>query len=165
MFSRLIHYVVFPAVVFGLCVFSYYLGWNRGRQASVTPPGSLSDVPAEAAPHGTTEDLTFFKTLNSEIPPEPSLAEEAKPVQGEAKAGDWVVQVSAFKDVGRAHETIDILKNKGLPAFARHQGKGGAEFHRVYIGPYASRGEADRAARDLVQIGFPGNFVTRLSGR
>ncbi|HLG19931.1 MAG TPA: SPOR domain-containing protein [Bdellovibrionota bacterium] len=186
--SRLVYLVVFPFVSLGLCAFSYYLGWSRAKQA-------ISGNPAETGlsvtpPHPAQEELTFFKTLKEEQPtagraleaqePTPKVAKvEPKMESKAARAiaisdeeskipggkGTMVVQVSAFRDIGKAHELIDSLKNQGFPAFARSGTKGKQEWHRVFVGPYADRTKADGAAKDLAAKGFGEGFVTQFSAQ
>src|SRR5258706_6163500 len=107
--QRSIYYVAFPLVAAGLCGFSYYLGFMRGKQEASVPARSERQLPKEV--HPNPGELTFFKTLKSDETPKeitkpnpPAGAivkkiEEDQP-EVEAKAGSIVVQVSAFRDIG-----------------------------------------------------------------
>ncbi len=177
--NRLIYYAGFPIVVISLCVFSYYLGLSRGRQLAVPELAEVEEVqtPAVETPGVPTPiegggDLTFFKKLQEDSPAEdlgPSAAPSTKPgsVSAEvaAQRGSVVIQVSAFKDVGRAHELIDLLKNQGFPAFARAGRSGAAEFHRVFVGPYRTRDEGEAASAKLAKVGYSKTFLTNLSNQ
>lgn len=173
--TRWIYLVGFPLVVFGLCAFSYYLGLERGRQ---TQP-SVSEESPEGSPspssgtHESAEDLTFFKTLKEggETPSarpktESSAAKLAEKIEktAEAKdeAGSIVVQVSAFRDVGKAHEMVDDLKNRGYTAFTHSDRKVTDGWYRVFVGPYPSKEKAGNVLEELVEKGFSKGFVTQL---
>ncbi len=171
--SRLIYYVGFPALMIVLCGFSYYLGFNRGAQ-SIKTSKTQNPTPSEGV-HEPTEDLTFFKTLKEDVPasnpkkevaekptPKVSAAPKTKPApKAVASKGDFVIQVSAFKDIGRAHELIDVLKNKGFQAFGQHRRRGTQEFYRVYVGPFLAKTDAEKEGRRLSSAGFPDHFLTK----
>jgi hypothetical protein len=167
--DRLIYYVAFPLVVAALCAFSYYLGWNRGRQP---PPSGGTDTEASAPePHEIGGELTFFKTLKAKEEPQqettPSIerlrkAEERAEVEPSSD-GSSVVQVSAFRDIGKAHELVDDLKNRGFTAFTKPSPSGSGErWYRVYVGPFPGKEESSNAQQDLAEKGFGRGFLTTL---
>lgn len=176
--NRYSYYVGVPLVTFGLCAFSYYLGYQRGAQ----PEQQKGDSPtiAKKPLHDTSEDLTFFKVLKekpvkksvkkSDKKKKVSKVSKVKKVTASKKSDPSKVlfklsiQVSAFKDIGKAHELIDALKNKGYPAYTETKLSSGFEWHRVFVGPYPTRVQADRVATKLSNNGFKGGFVTRVIG-
>ncbi len=125
----------------------------------------------KAEPHEFGGELTFFKTLKAVDEPEaakPQPSEKLRKAEEHAESdagggGSVVVQVSAFRDIGKAHEMVDDLKNRGLTAFAKSSKGDG--FYRVYVGPFASKEEASGALKDLVEKGFEQSFVTDLGTR
>jgi cell division septation protein DedD len=168
--NRLIYMVAFPAVALGLCLLAYFMGYSRGKQAALLAPSAPQEalVPAE---HEASGDLTFFKTLR-----EPGRTDDAAPAPAgtpmpplkplhlasadEIPSGSFAVQVSAFKDIGKAHELADNLKNKGHSAYVISGKTKGQEWHRVYVGPYASKEKAQEAMETLQKDGFHQGFVT-----
>lgn len=134
--------------------------------SALEKPGSV-----KAEPHQLGGELTFFRTLKAADEPEatkPQPSEKLRKAEERAEGdvgggGSVVVQVSAFQDIGKAHEMVDDLKNRGLTAFAKSSKGDG--FYRVYVGPFASKEEASGALKDLVEKGFEKGFVTDLGTR
>jgi len=170
---RLAYSIGFPLVTFTLCGFSYYLGFTRGKQAASVTKAPEESPPISDESHETGQELTFFKTLKEEgetppleskpIEPKPMDASKAAPkkaapvAKATADRGHYI-QISAFKDIGKAHELIDEIKVLGFPAIQ----KGSAGWHRVYVGPYESKARAEVAMAELAQKGFQKGFVTTL---
>ena len=84
--------------------------------------------------------------------------EEKKAVSG------FAVQVSAFKDVGKAHELVDDLKNHGFHAFSTSGSTNGNDWYRVYVGPFESKDKADQMVSSLGGEGYKSGFVTKVDG-
>jgi cell division septation protein DedD len=156
------------------------LGWTRGKQASTIASARSEVAPRGEKPKRIQEDeLTFYKTLkqvnspNDEAMPvaneKKDLVRESpekiavKPVEIKTKMTGFALQISAFRDVGKAHELIDSLKNQGYPAFTRTGSGHEDEWHRVFVGPFASKERAEKTSTELVAKGFKEGFVTTLS--
>jgi cell division septation protein DedD len=166
--NRIVYLVAFPLVTVALCAGAYLIGFSRGRQAALSPPAAPEiAVPEE---HAASENLTFFKTLKEkEGVPTPGLTPPAEPQApaarpAEAKPSGLLIQVSAFKDIGKAHEMSDALKNRGYPASIVSNRDKGQEWHRVYVGPFPDRAAADETAGKLERDGFGKTFVTKVDG-
>ncbi len=74
----------------------------------------------------------------------------------------YTIQVSAYRDPAKSVRVATTLANKGDPAFAcpvHIPGKG--DWHRVFIGSYRSRAEAQKAAVELKKRKFQYVQVTR----
>ena len=74
----------------------------------------------------------------------------------------YTIQISAFRDPAKSVRVATTLANKGDPAFAcpvHIPGKG--DWHRVFIGSYRSRTEAQGAAVELTKRKFQYVQVTR----
>ncbi|MFH1262295.1 MAG: SPOR domain-containing protein [Pseudomonadota bacterium] len=163
--NRWVYYVGFPLVVAVLCAFSYYLGLTRGKQVPSTSP-RVGGGSAETVPHEIGTDLTFFKTLKGEDPEPTKIKKAEEQAEREVGKGSIAVQVSAFRDIGKAHEMVSELENRGYSAFTRspREGKGDG-FYRVYVGPFVSKSDADSALAELAGKGFNQGFVTNLEKR
>ena len=182
--SRMVYYLGFPLVTFLLCGFSYYLGWTRGKQAlrGITE-AQVAPIPSTSPEaHEVAEELTFFRTLRE---PEDTAAHAVKGPAGErpakagtrlpkdleeaegtaspaGKGGTIAIQVSAFRDIGRAHELISELKNRGFPAFTPKQSRNKDSWYRVFVGPFHDREQANSISEELQQKGFSKGFLTNL---
>lgn len=61
--------------------------------------------------------------------------------------GDWGVQVGSFTDAANANDLAKSLKTKGFSAFVATAQVGNNTFHRVRVGPVASKGDAAKLAQ------------------
>jgi cell division septation protein DedD len=170
--NRLIYYVGFPLAVAALCGFSYFLGLSRGKQVGPTPAPVVEEA-GKAVPHEIGSELTFFKTLKAD---EGGAPKSSTPLERIRKAeevaekqvgkGSIGVQVSAFRDIGKAHELVSELENRGFTAFVRSPKEGkGDGWYRVYVGPFSSKQDAGGALGELASKGFGSGFVTELDQR
>lgn len=171
--DRVVYYIAFPLVTALLCAFSYYLGLRRGEQKTVEV--ATHEEPKEVK-LSKPKDFTFYETLRGADQTSPSKSKTAKqekestalaPIVTEQKKsrGTLAVQISAFRDVGKAHELIDNLKNRGYEAFLNSGWLKKDGWHRVYVGPYGSKTTADEASISLERDGFGRGFVTNLRKR
>ncbi len=79
-------------------------------------------------------------------------------------AAEVVVQVMSVQDEAAAQKEADRLFNLGVPAFSRGEevpDKG--LWHRVYVGPFETSGDAKVAAETLKKQGVIKDFVVRTS--
>jgi DedD protein len=77
-----------------------------------------------------------------------------------AVANGWVVQLGSFSSSRNAHALRDRLKAKGYKAFARSSGSDAQVVTRVYIGPDASREQAQqRVSRLLAETRLKGIVI------
>jgi DedD protein len=78
-----------------------------------------------------------------------------KIVNGALPAGSWTIQVAALKDTAEADRIVAKLKQQGYPA-SRLTGEivGKGLWHRIRIGPYQRREEADGVVTRLTKEGL-----------
>jgi cell division septation protein DedD len=67
------------------------------------------------------------------------------------------VQVGAYGSRENATRVVSQLTGKGFKAFIAPSGS----LHRVRVGPYATRADADRALADLRRAGHPDASVQK----
>jgi cell division septation protein DedD len=200
--ERWVYYIAFPAVTFGLCGFSYYLGFSRGMHQG-REAFTQTQNEQLLMPHEVKQDLTFFdklredqkpidvelkrKTRSNVVKAEPKEAIPAIPLDVpktpkepieqvvsdskkraahpaiKSSSDKMVVQISSFRDLGRAHELTDTLKNKGYPAFVHSVNRGPVSWYRVYVGPYVERRSATVVLSKLSKEGFQPGFLTKMN--
>lgn len=103
-----------------------------------------AEVPA-AETKPATPAATQVPAPADSSPPRPA----ARPAPGVPSDG-WVVQVMALTDRTAALALVKRLTDKGYPAFVVDPAPGDtAKLHRVRVGPYADRAEADGVLRRL----------------
>jgi DedD protein len=94
-------------------------------------------------------------------------AEAAKPAKGEKaekadkvdRAGKFAVQAAATSNLAAARELSDRLKKAGLAPYTERVETAEGTRYRVRVGPYATRGEADKARARLKSLGIDGNVI------
>lgn len=128
--------------------------------AAAEAPATAPESPTQAAPGAET--LTYPQRLQGEAPvaeqlktepaPPPVAVEEpVPPPPAELGGADgWVIQVAALRDRDAAMAIVKRLSERGYPAFLLEPAPGApAPVHRVRVGRYADRAEAERVARRL----------------
>jgi cell division septation protein DedD len=155
-----------------LCVTSFMLGrWVERQTMRATAAGAMSQADPESV---TVEDinreLTYFRTLgDGDSPPDverPEPVVRSAPAALEPGPGDVssviekstldgnedgiMIQVMATKDLSSAIAMRQKLVQRGYSVVIS-EGSGPADsgLRKVRVGPYASRKEAERAARRL----------------
>ena len=72
-----------------------------------------------------------------------------------AVGGRFVVQIGAFSDFAKAHEARVKLEKAGLKTYTQVvQPKEGKRI-RVRVGPFESKGEADKVAEKIKKLDLP----------
>ena len=64
-----------------------------------------------------------------------------------AKVYGWVVQLGSFKQEENAKKFIQRIKKKGYTPFINTGS--GSKWHKIRVGPYPSKGEAEQVIREL----------------
>jgi cell division septation protein DedD len=82
--------------------------------------------------------------------------------QGFGAGREYGIQVGAYQDPDNAAESVNHLKRLGYDAFHRRETvKGKGEWHRVYIGRYSTRDQAEEEARVLRELDLVREFEIR----
>ncbi len=79
--------------------------------------------------------------------PAPGKAQSDKPAT--SANGGWIVQVASVTQKSNANELASRLKKSGWVSFVEEGVVNGTTYYRVRVGPYAARGDADKAAAGL----------------
>jgi DedD protein len=150
----------------------------------VSPPPTATPEPrteaVEAAPKG--EAAAPAKTASAASAKPQAPAAEAKPeakttarpdaaedgakakalLDGKAQAaeGRFVVQVGAFADADKARETRARVERAGLKTYTHVAETKDGKRIRVRVGPFQTRGEADKAASKLKGLDLPAAILT-----
>ena len=150
--------------------------------STAKPPASMADAKgassAPVAPEPKAEAPQVVKTEPKPEPrPEPKaaiksdapMAEaakakallEAKPVAAApAGEGRFVVQVGAYADAAKARETRARVERAGLKTYTNVADTKDGKRIRVRVGPFETRGEADKAASKIKGLDLPAAILT-----
>jgi DedD protein len=139
------------------------------QTSSDAPAAAPVEQPAVATPEPTPVAEappadTPASSAGAASPPAPAPPAPAPPAQPEPAAesssgstGGWVVQVGAFGSRENANSLVAHLKSRGYAAFLASAGNS----HRVRVGPFPNRAEADRVAGRLEREEGMKPLVTR----
>jgi cell division protein FtsN len=125
-----------------------------GPKPEAAPSSALSSrpVPDRAAPPRATQGA-------ARVPPPAVPAQTASSASAEPQL--WTVQVSSFRTRGLADELRARLAARGFDAYVVSiSGEEGRVRHRVRVGSFPSRGEAERVLQDLRHERNLNPFVT-----
>jgi len=89
----------------------------------------------------------------------PKLAEKPKPAT--KGAAGFVVQVAALNDPAKAKQMRDQIAAAGMKAYTEVVPTAKGNVTRVRAGPFAARGDADKARDKLKALGLSGNVVPK----
>jgi DedD protein len=143
----------------------------------VHPPastGPVLELPAEAdaAPvraqtirldHGTA--AAPAQAPVADIPPATHVTAPARPATAGAEhensrpAGQWSVQLGSFGDAANAKRLASRVDAYGYDAAVSDVRASGKVMHRVRVGPYETRGEAEAVTSSLSVHGFVAQVV------
>jgi len=109
-----------------------------------------ADKPADKPPAAPSDDGAKARALL-----EGKEAVKAASAPAAAVTGRFVVQIGAFSDVAKAHEARVKLEKAGLKTYTQVvQPKEGKRI-RVRVGPFESKGEADKVAEKIRKLDLP----------
>jgi DedD protein len=109
----------------------------------------------------TTEARTHYRRVADEFRSSP-YAERAQvrlsgvstSLPAPSPGGQHYVQVAALSSAAKASEHARLLAERGYPAGVAATPTREGKLHLVRVGPFATRGEADRVAAKLRAEGF-----------
>ncbi len=87
---------------------------------------------------------------------------EGKPADTPASAtGErFVVQFGSFSEEGKAREVRQKVERAGLKTYAQVATTSEGKRHRVRVGPFATRAEAEKAASKIKSLDLPASILT-----
>ncbi|MCS4510374.1 SPOR domain-containing protein [Xylophilus ampelinus] len=94
------------------------------------------------------------------VPPAAAVADNS-PAAAASDAGSarFVVQVGAFGDTAKAQEARAKLARSGLKTYVQSVDTKEGKRHRVRVGPFANRAEADQAAARIRGLDLPASIL------
>jgi DedD protein len=95
----------------------------------------------------------------SKAPPRAAADEEPAADTETIADGAWVVQLGSFGDAANAQRLASRVDAYGYDARVSDIRAGGRVMHRVRVGPYATRSEAEAATSSLSAHGFVAQVV------
>jgi len=135
------------------------------KAAPDAPPAIKEPQKAAVAPSPAKETP---EPVPQEAPKPAVKVEPAKPVAATTQAkpaakpgGQYVVQVIALADAGKAQQMQKTIAAAGIKSYTEVVKTAKGDVTRVRAGPFASRGDAEKAREQLKALGMNGNITTR----
>jgi cell division septation protein DedD len=117
---------------------------------SATSKGVPLAAEAKASKINHTKPLIFHQQTKAEVPHE---SPKARPVVKSNSMGGWYAQAGSFSSKVNAERMMAPLKKAHIPCNTAHYVVAGKSIYRVYLGPFAKRGQAIAQASPWVQGG------------
>ena len=116
---------------------------EAGENSASGPQGSSADSPVriEAKPP-TVTSITLSSGRDKDV-------NIAQPVDASQDTARYLVQVASFSSEKRANALADTLRAKKLPVLMDVVDRPAGRMHRVRVGPYVERAEADALVDSL----------------
>jgi DedD protein len=118
-------------------------------------------IRAEPAPAAELPTTTAAVPAPQTTPAVPPATPARPPAATEPPAEKFAVQVAALSNAAAAKELAARLKKAGFSTYVEAVSTAGSTLHRVRVGPFASREEAQRAAE---KVKAAGNKATVVGG-
>jgi tetratricopeptide (TPR) repeat protein len=115
-----------------------YAGDSYRALARTSEARAMYERAAQTVGSDTALRLMIADRLNAPPPPSPSR-------------GGWTVQVGAFSNLRNAQVLADRFRSRGQVWVVEVTSRTGQKLHAVRVGQYASRAQADAAARQMGQ--------------
>lgn len=132
---------------------------------SAKPEATAKAEPAAPAKADAKPEAKADANTASKAPPAGDAAKaqallDGKPAKAAAAEGRFVVQVGAFADNGKAREARLRLEHAGLKTYTQVAETANGRRIRVRVGPFATRADADKAARKIKGLELPAAILT-----
>jgi cell division septation protein DedD len=114
-------------------------------QSATPPPVPVEEPVAPPAGDAAKPGQPGQKAEPAASTPTPAASQVANEPAGEG----WAVQVTAVRDKGQAEAIVKHLVEKGYAAYVLAPPQNGTAIHRVRIGKFKDRREADQVMRRL----------------
>lgn len=125
---------------------------------AAAPEAKAAAAPAkEAAP--AAEKAKPVKAAPRKEPARPKAKPKAKPAK--ATEGQFVVQVVALADAGRAQQMQERIAAAGIKSYTEVVKTAKGDVTRVRAGPFSTRESAEKAREQLKSLGMSGNITSR----
>ena len=126
----------------------------------VKPAEAPAKVVAAAPPVQEAPPVAAAPQQEPEPQAKPKPKSKPKP-PAKAKGGQYVVQVIALADAGKAQQMQQQIAGAGIKSYTEVVKTAKGDVTRVRAGPFASRNAADKARDQLKGMGMNGNITTK----
>lgn len=135
---------------------------TTGTPSTAAPSGSGTPQPAgatQAAPAAAPSAKRTIPGLGA-----PAAARTAAAARPAPRSTEYWIQTGSYKSQTKAEDLASLLGDKGLSGRVFSYASQGSTWYRVRVGPYASRGEADRFLAEVKKLqGMESSFISQVA--
>lgn len=130
------------------------------------PSAPSSATPAAVRPTPAAASASVSSAAASSAAPTPATRPATAALPAATAGGSYAVNVGSYANVANAENLLNRLKSAGIAAYAESTSLDGRAVRRVRLGPFAQRGEAERArqAALAVQRDLPTSIISLDAG-
>lgn len=121
-------------------------------------PEPKTPAPTEHKPAPRPDDSARARALLEGRSPAP--AGTTLPATGNAEESRFIVQVGAFADADKAREARTKVERAGMKTYMQVVDTKDGKRTRVRVGPFTTRGDADKAAARIKGLDLPASVLT-----
>jgi DedD protein len=130
------------------------------KPAAEEAPAKIASAPAAPPPAQETLPAATQEPAQPAAKPRSKPKTTAKPAV-KSKGGQYVVQVIALADAGKAQQMQRQIAGAGVKSYTEVVKTAKGDVTRVRAGPFASRSAAEKAREQLKALGMNGNITTK----
>lgn len=134
---------------------------SKKPAVSTQPPKPVEEPAKVAAAAPTAQDAPPVAAAPKQEPEPPAKPKPGPKLPARAKGGQYVVQVIALADAGKAQQMQQQISGAGIKSYTEVVKTAKGDVTRVRAGPFASRSAAEKAREQLKGLGMNGNITTK----
>lgn len=131
------------------------------RPAAETRPAPAAAVKEAAKPAEKETAKPAEKQEAAKTPVKAPPLKETAAQTAHATSGQFVVQVVALSDAAKAKQMRQQISEAGIKSYTEIVKTAKGDVTRVRAGPFATRGAAEKAQKQLTALGFNGKVVPK----
>jgi len=137
----------------------------RGSAAAAptAPAARPSTAPSETRPAVSSRQQAETRTPAARAPAARAPAATPAPQRREVTVTEYWIQAGSYTSPSRAQEIASVLEEQGLVSKITTRTLSGKTYYRVRIGPYMSKGEAEKFLEWVKAVkGFESSYISMV---
>jgi DedD protein len=131
-------------------------GSTTAPGASGSAPAAVTAAPATPATTGTSRNVPGL--------PQSTVAKATPAPRPAPRVTEYWIQTGSYKSQTKAEDLASLLGDKGLSGRVFSYAAQGNTWYRVRVGPYTSKGEADKFLADVKKLqGLASSFISQVA--
>jgi DedD protein len=132
---------------------------SRAPASDASQTSAASQASADSETSAASDEPEVRSAATASAPVNDAASRSAAAKRSGTDAAGWMVQLGSFGEQANAERLVQRVSTYGYSARVMDHVAGGRTLHRVRIGGYASRNEAESAIASLAAHGFVAQVV------